>query len=273
MRLTIEHTTVYRYDEAVPYSLQRLRLTPSTGETQTVRHWSIDVEGANVGLSYNDQFDNVVKLVETDGPQTEVKVTAKGEVETHDTHGVLGTHLGNVPLWLYLRDTPLTKPGKLIRELAKSVSGENELAKLHALMAAVHSRVEYLPGATTTQTTGEQALESGKGVCQDHSHIFSAAARLMGIPARYVSGYLLMDGVENQVATHAWAEAHVSGLGWVGFDAANLVCPDERYVRIATGLCFRDCTPVSGMRVGKSEEDLSVLVTVHQTQSQSQSQS
>ena len=80
MRLTIEHTTVYRYDEAVPYSLQRLRLTPSTGPTQTVRHWSVDVDGGQVGVSYNDQFDNVVKLVETEGERHEVKVTAKGEV-------------------------------------------------------------------------------------------------------------------------------------------------------------------------------------------------
>lgn len=273
MRLTIEHTTVYRYDEAVPYSLQRLRLTPSTGPTQTVRHWSVDVDGGQVGVSYNDQFDNVVKLVETEGERHEVKVTAKGEVETHDQSGVFGPHIGNTPLWLYMRDTPLTKPGKLTRELAKSITGENELEKLHNLMAAVNKRVEYLPGSTTSETTAEEALSAGQGVCQDHAHIFITAARLMGISARYVSGYLLMDGVENQVATHAWAEAYVNGLGWVGFDAANLVCPDERYVRLASGLSYRDCTPVSGMRVGTSNEDLSVSVTVQQTQSQSQSQS
>lgn len=273
MRLTIEHTTVYRYDEAVPYSLQRLRLTPMTGPTQTVRHWDIEVDGGKIGLSYNDQFDNIVKLVETEGGMQEIKVVAKGEVETHDQNGVLGPHYGNTPLWLYLRDTPLTKPGKLIRDLAKSISGDNELGRLHTLMDAVHKRVEYLPGSTTSLTTGEEALGAGKGVCQDHAHIFIAAARLMGVSARYVSGYLLMDGVDNQVATHAWAEAYVNGLGWVGFDAANLVCPDERYVRISTGLCFRNCTPVSGMRVGSSDEDLTVSLTVQQTQSQSQSQS
>lgn len=273
MRLTIEHTTVYRYDEAVPYSLQRLRLTPSTGPTQTVRHWAVDVEGGQVGLSYNDQFDNVVKLVETEGPMHEVKVIATGEVETHDQNGVLGPHFGNTPLWLYLRDTPLTKPGKLTRELAKSINGDNELAKLHNLMEAVHSRVDYLPGSTSSSTTGEEALSAGQGVCQDHAHIFITAARLLGFSARYVSGYLLMDGVENQVATHAWAEAHVNGLGWVGFDAANKICPDERYVRLASGLCYRDCTPVSGMRIGNSDEDLTVSVTVQQVQSQSQSQS
>jgi transglutaminase-like putative cysteine protease len=93
----------------------------------------------------------------------------------------------------------------------------------------------------------------------------------MGLPSRYVSGYLMMEDVAEQIATHAWAETHVPGLGWVGFDAANKLCPDERYVRIASGLSYRDCAPVSGMRVGLSGESLTVSVTVQHSQSQSQS--
>lgn len=273
MRLKINHTTEYLYEEVVPYSLQRLRLTPLSGPMQTVLNWDVAVEGATVETRYDDHFGNRIELVESEGPSRAVKVTASGEVETKDKAGVFGAHIGNAPLWLFMRDTPLTKPGKLIREIARQSSGSTELERLHELMALIHLEVEYQTGSTGTETTAEQALEAGKGVCQDHAHIFIAASRLLGHPARYVSGYLMMEGVEEQVATHAWGEAHLPGLGWVGFDAANKICPDERYVRIATGLSYRDCAPVSGMRVGVSGERLSVSVTVHESQSQSQSQS
>ncbi|KXG85814.1 transglutaminase family protein [Agrobacterium bohemicum] len=273
MRLKINHTTEYLYDEPVPYSLQRLRLTPASGPTQTVKEWDVTVDGAKLEVRYDDHFGNRVELVETEGPRSAVKVVARGEVETIDKAGVFGPHIGNAPLWLFMRETPLTKSGKLIRELTRQSTGDTPLERLHELMALIHLEVEYETGSTGTETTAEEALESGKGVCQDHTHIFISAARNMGLPARYVSGYLMMEDVAEQIATHAWAEAHVPGLGWVGFDAANKLCPDERYVRIASGLSYRDCAPVSGMRVGLSGESLTVSVTVQQSQSQDQSQS
>ncbi|WP_320194870.1 transglutaminase family protein [Agrobacterium rosae] len=271
MRLKINHTTEYLYDEPVPYSLQRLRLTPASGPTQTVLDWDVTVDGAKLEVRYDDHFGNRVELVETEGPRSAVKVIACGEVETIDKAGVFGTHIGNAPLWLFMRETPLTKTGKLIRDLARQSMGDTPLERLHELMALIHLEVEYETGSTGTETTAEEALEAGKGVCQDHTHIFISAARHMGLPARYVSGYLMMEDVAEQIATHAWAEAHVPGLGWVGFDAANKLCPDERYVRIASGLSYRDCAPVSGMRVGLSGESLTVSVTVQQSQSQNQS--
>jgi transglutaminase-like putative cysteine protease len=98
----------------------------------------------------------------------------------------------------------------------------------------------------------------------DNAHIFMAATRMMGHPSRYVSGYLLMDGVKDQVASHAWAEAHIGGLGWVGFDCTNDTCPDERYVGVATGRDYRDAAPVSGILLGQANERLAVSVTVEQ---------
>jgi transglutaminase-like putative cysteine protease len=108
------------------------------------------------------------------------------------------------------------------------------------------------------------ALDIGKAVCQDHTHIFMAAARLAGFPARYVSGYLMMNDQADQDASHAWAEVHVDDLGWVGFDVSNGISPDERYVRIAIGRDARDTSPISGFRRGSANEVLSVSLQVQQ---------
>ncbi|WP_429930669.1 transglutaminase family protein [Agrobacterium vitis] len=273
MRLKINHVTEYSYDEPVQFSLQRLRLTPIENPGLHVVSWTIVVDGANVEAGFNDQFGNHTHLVSFEGDAKSVRIVASGEVTTEDRAGVFGAHTGYVPLWLYLRDTPRTKAGKLVRDLVKSLAGDNELARMHDLMARVNSQVRYETGATTTETTAEQALEAGTGVCQDHAHVMISAARLMNLPARYISGYLMMDGVEQQTATHAWAEIHLPSLGWVGFDAANNVCPDARYVRLASGLSYADAAPVSGMRIGLAGEDMSVTVSVAETgQSQSQSQ-
>lgn len=263
MRLKISHMTEYNYDEPVEFALQRLRLTPRDWPGQKVLSWQTLVTGAGHQAFYDDHFGNRVELVSVIEGQTTIRIMAQGEVETEETNGVFGPHKGHAPLWLFRRETPLAKPGKLIRDLAKSIEGDGDLARMHALMAAIHEAVDYKKGVTTSETTAEQALELKAGVCQDHAHIFIAAARLIGLPARYVSGYML-DGSDMAAASHAWAEAHIEGLGWVGFDAANKICPDERYVRIATGLDYTDTAPVSGMRLGASPEMIIVNVTVEQ---------
>jgi transglutaminase-like putative cysteine protease len=157
----------------------------------------------------------------------------------------------------------LTKAGKLIKELARGVEGDGDLARMHSLMSAITEAVEYRKDLTDAQTTAEQALERKAGVCQDFAHIFIATARHLGLPARYISGYMLDDSGMD-AASHAWAEAHISGLGWVGFDPANEICPDERYVRLATGLDYGDTAPVSGMRIGDAPEMITVAVSVEQ---------
>ncbi|WP_337269055.1 transglutaminase family protein [Oryzifoliimicrobium ureilyticus] len=279
MRLKISHTTEYVYDEPAKFSLQRLRLTPPTSIGQAVLNWRLDVDGAKPEANYEDQYGNHVTLVSVEGEQNTTRITAEGEIYTEDRNGMMGPHVGFCPLWLFLRETSLTKSGKLIRDLVKSVPPGEELARMHELMALIRENVDYQPGASTTATTAEEALEKKSGVCQDHAHIFIAAARTIGIPARYVSGYLLLEETTQQTATHAWAEAHITGLGWVGFDPANKICPDDRYVRLASGLSYKDAAPVSGMRIGTPGETLSVSVSVEgseqsqSSQGQSQSQS
>ncbi|MEZ5682826.1 MAG: transglutaminase family protein [Novosphingobium sp.] len=143
------------------------------------------------------------------------------------------------------------------------------LAQLHRLSALVLENIRYAPGETEVHTSGEEAAALGMGVCQDHAHVFIGAARALGIPARYVSGYLMIDGRIEQEAGHAWAEAHVDHLGWVGFDVSNAISPDERYVRVATGCDYAEAAPVTGLSYGAGESLLEVRLAVEQ-QSQDQ---
>jgi len=264
MRLKIAHRTEYAYDHPVAYALQRLRLVPQNGPGQEIVSWSLTVEGATEEVRFVDHFGSDTRLVSISGARREIAITAQGEVETKDTAGVTGAHRGFAPLWLFAPPTALTEPGEGIRALAASIEPGPDLERLHALMALVHGRVAFEPGATGTDTTAEDALKQGRGVCQDHAHIFAAAARLLGYPARYVSGYLLLEATTAQVASHAWAEAHVDGLGWVGFDAANGISPDTRYVRLASGRDYRDAMPISGITLGAANERLAVQITVEQ---------
>jgi len=272
MKLSIRHTTRYRFAEPVVHALQRLRLTPKETQGQQILHWDMEYENASPELEYDDQHFNTITLVAVEPGATEVTVTCKGSVSTEDNAGVIGRHSGHLPLWSFLGQTKLTKPGSklkaLIRELTQS--DHDKLEYLHALSAMIRDQVTYETGQTDANTTAEQAVEAGRGVCQDHAHVFIGAARAADIPARYVSGYLMMNDRIEQEATHAWAEAHIDGLGWVGFDVSNGISPDPRYVRVATGRDYRDAAPVTGISFGSTEQLLTVDVAVEQQQDNQQ---
>ena len=266
MRLAIEHVTRYRFSAPVPHGLQRLRLTPKVSAGQRVHQWAITCEGAYGQVEYDDHNNNRVTLVAIAPDTSEVTLRCKGTVDTADNAGIIGEHGGFLPLWHFLRATPLTRPGPKIRALvataAASGGSGSTLSTLHRLTDAVREAVAYAPGHTASDTTAEAVLAGKIGVCQDHAHVFIAAARAMGVPARYVSGYLMMEDRSVQDAGHAWAEAYVQGLGWVGFDIPNEVCPDARYVRVATGADTREAAPVTGIHYGGAEETLNVELAV-----------
>lgn len=266
MLLKISHRTLYRYDEPVHYSLHQIRLTPKSQTCQQILNWQTTIEGGRKELEFQDQHSNQVILASFTAGQSEISIDSYGEVETVDTHGVVAEAAGFAPLWYYLRVTSLTRPGANVRKLVKQLgeSFDSDIERLHALSEFISGLVTYETGKTHSATPAEDALSAGHGVCQDHAHIFIAAARLMNYPARYVSGYLMMDDQIDQDASHAWAEAFVSGLGWVGFDVSNRISPDERYVRIATGLDYQDVAPISGLRLGDSDETMIVSLQVQQ---------
>jgi len=266
MILDILHKTAYKFDVSPKYGLQQIRLTPKNHRGQSVVNWDIHFEGGNEEARFTDQYNNTTQLISFEPDVTELIVTAKGQVDMIDRYGIVGPHMQLAPLWLYLRSTPLTAAGSGVKVLVKQLlkSRETTLEKLHGLSQAIGDAVAYETGRTNAKTTAEDAIKLGVGVCQDHSHIFISAARFLGFPARYVSGYLMMNDRIAQDATHAWAEVHIPDLGWVGFDVSNKISPDARYVRVATGLDYSSAAPISGLTFGGQNETISVAVQVQQ---------
>jgi transglutaminase-like putative cysteine protease len=265
MRLKIEHKTSYHYDEPVPYALQQLRLRPKTRAEQSVISWDLQITGGTKQVSFEDEHANTVDLVSFEPGATEIVISCQGEVDVLDTGGVVGKHTGFAPLWLFETSTALTRVGPQVRSLLGALDRSlNDIDLLHALSAQIIEVLPYSTDQTKPDLTAEQALSAGHAVCQDHAHVFLAAARHLGYPARYVSGYLMMNDRVEQTASHAWAEAHLNGLGWVGFDVSNGISPDARYVRVATGLDYLGAAPVSGMRYGQGTENMLVSLQVEQ---------
>ena len=275
MRIRISHETVYRYDEPARSVIQTLRLTPRNHEGQYVENWRIDVS-ENCHLDqHEDAFGNITHVFSAEGPFAELRVLVEGEVDTQDTAGVVIGAIERFPPSLYLRETPLTQADPAIAEFARlSLRAGTPLSVMHDLLARVHEEIVFDGAPTQTTTTAAELFALKRGVCQDLTHIFIAAARSIAVPARYIGGHFQRaDGVSEQEAGHAWAEAFVPDFGWIAFDAANGICATDAHVRVAVGLDYLGAAPVRGTRFGGGGEALDVSVRVNQVPGQSQRQS
>jgi len=280
MRLRISHTTTYRYEPPATGVIQILRLTPSSHDGQYVAEWQIDVSTDSRLDMHEDAFGNVTHVM-THGAIEDLTITVGGLIETHDTGGVLRGTDERFPPSLFLRQTALTSVNPAMQNFARELRAESEedtLGFLHTLMTQVHEHMTFDENPTTSGTSAIEAFGGKRGVCQDYAHIFIACARSGGVPARFVSGHFLRsDDTVNEAAGHAWAEAFVPDLGWVGFDPANCICTSEAHARVAIGLDYLGAAPVRGTRYGGGNETLTVSVKVDQAgrpgQSQWQSQS
>ncbi len=266
MQITVKHTTHYAFSKAVAHGLQRLRMHPKETQGQRVINWQTELEGLTREAAYEDQHHNQTMLVSVQPGAKAVSIKCFGTVETSETAGIIGQHSGHMPLWAFVNQTPLTRPGPAMRAIITAIDAdrENRLALLHGLSRSVLAAMRYEIGSTDVRTNGEDAAAAGHGVCQDHAHVFVGCARALGGPARYVSGYLMMNDRIDQEAGHAWAEAHIENIGWVGFDVSNAISPDERYIRVATGCDYRDAAPVTGISWGDGEIALAVSLAVEQ---------
>jgi transglutaminase-like putative cysteine protease len=274
MRIRISHATTYRYETPPSTVTQILRLTPRNHDGQYVVAWRIDLSRDCNLHQHEDAFGNIIHSFTADGPFTELAITVDGEVETQDTKSVVNGAVERFPASLYLRETALTHADDAITDLAQTTraeAGSDRLVLLHALVTRLNREITFDTDPTQTATTAAEAFALRRGVCQDLTHIFIAAARQLGIPARYVGGHFhRIDGVTAQEAGHAWAEAYVDNLGWVGFDPTNGIGTTEAHVRVAVGLDYLGAAPVRGTRYGGSGETLKVAVNVDQAQRQAQ---
>lgn len=274
MRLHIRHRTTYRFDQPQKRLVQLARLTPLSFAGQTVTSWDISCDCDARLRPAHDGYGNELTTIYVDGPVEALTVEVVGEVLTEDRAGVVQGAAEPLPSAVFLRSSPLTQPDAAIVALAEQAcaAGDETLRRLHALNHLLAERMRFDASGMDVRRVAADALGRGHGVCQDFAHVFVTAAREMGVPARYVSGHLFRrDGAGEQPAAHAWAEACVEDLGWVGFDSANGISPDDAYVRVAVGLDYREAAPISGARTGAGAERLDVAVSVTQAGWQRQS--
>lgn len=265
MRIKVAHETRYGYAEPARGILQHLRLTPRDHDGQHVIRWQIEPSAQGRLKGEVDEMGNMVHVFQADEPVSELTIRVEGEVETSDTAGLIHDAGERVPEMYFLRETDLTAPDDAIRDFAVSASaaGRDRLGMLHGLLTGLNKAIRFDVNPTNAGTTAQEAFRLGRGVCQDLTHIFLAAARHLDIPSRYVSGYFhRADGVVEQEAGHAWAESSVPGLGWVGFDPANGICTTEAHIRVAVGLDYHGAAPIRGTRRGGGSESLDVRVEV-----------
>ena len=272
MRLRITHTTTYRYSAPAIHGVQELRLTPQDTRGQRVLEWSIDAPGIDEAPSWRDAWGNLTYFTTQTDERDELQIRVNGTVETSNVDGVVGNLDPGARPGVFRRTTPLTEPSPELRKIAANFSSgyRDQVALYHQIMSELHERMRFNTGQTDVQTTAGDALKAGHGVCQDFSHVFIAIARLLDQPVRYVTGYMLTEGEQGITADahHAWVEAEIAGLGWVGFDPANGICPDARYVRLACGLDATDAAPIRGIRRGAGDEEMTVQVEVQEAAQQ-----
>jgi transglutaminase-like putative cysteine protease len=260
MLLTVTHTTRYQYAEPVARSTQYIRLSPITSNRQQVHHWNVKLPVESVTMK--DSFGNHTHVLTYDKPHDSIEIRARGQVEVNSVDE--GEPAGSVNPMVFLRRTPLTQVDAAILEFVapfRAMVKSRPLMGVTELMGAVLEKMPYTAGSTSVETTAAQSFALGKGVCQDHSHVFLACCRELQVPARYVSGYVYSSNRE-EVASHAWVEAWLNNR-WVSFDISNAKAAGGAHIKLAVGLDYLDACPVRGVRLGGGEEQLSIAAQVN----------
>ena len=264
MRLSIEHRTTYRFSTPQARVVQMLRVTPANSHDQTVASWRLDIDRDARLRDGRDGFGNRVTMLYVEGPLDEIEIAVVGEVVTSHSDGVLHGVAEALPPALFLRATPATPQDEAIAAFAREQESDGSLlGQLHALNAGLHERFAVDLRRPEPGLDAGQAFARETATPRDLAHVFAVGARSLGAPARYVSGYSVADFLGSHRPTpHGWAEAHVEGIGWIGFDPCTARSPEEDYVRVAIGLDAAGAAPVAGSRLGHGEEELDVDVQV-----------
>jgi transglutaminase-like putative cysteine protease len=266
MQLHIRHETRYRYERPVKYSVQSLHLTPRRDPSQRAITWNIAAPGRR--LEQIDAYGNISHLLTIEQPHREIHIVVRGVVETADTESRQDD--GPLSPLAYLAYTALTTPNDDLKAFANQALEhvKDPQARAHALAEAVHRAVRYKPGTSDVQDSAAVAFKSGEGVCQDHAHVYIASARALGIPARYVSGYLYT-GAASDAASHAWVDVWLGAeIGWQSLDVTHKRPAIRTYCRLAVGRDYLDAAPVRGVRQGGGGEKMEANVLVAESAQQ-----
>ena len=264
MRFDITHNTHYYYEDPVSYLIQLLRLTPRGDAGQNVINWHL---GAPARLHAQiDAYGNHTHILTLSHAIRELHIEVRGTVEINEdaSSSRRPVNSGELSPLIYTQATRFTHADTALSDFARSFQTHNGLlseTEAMRLMQAVHERINYVSGATTVQTTAPQAFAQAQGVCQDQAHVFLAAARAIGIPARYVSGYLNTGDV-GHVASHAWVDVYTDRHEWLSLDITHNCITDGRHCRLAIGRDYDSAAPVRGSRMGGGFEALNAFVHV-----------
>lgn len=264
MRLSVHHITRFEFDRPSGHSIHDVRLTPKPATGQRIVEWRIDGPGKR--SDWVDGHGNAVTSFSVAQRHDAVEIAVAGLYEYSGADQWLRhAEAPTLPAPFWLRNAGLATHDAsfdpLIEGLAERAADPlRSVVALHELMDRVARRIVYKVGVSTVDTTAADALGRGAGVAQDAAHVFIAGCRRLGVPARYVSGYLRNDDRDLHVGrtSHSWAEAWVPGLLWVGFDPANGISPRGDSLKVAVGLDYRDAAPVSGRRTGFGDARMTV---------------
>ncbi len=272
MKLRIEHETHYEYSAPLQYALQHLCLTPQGSAHQEVLEWSLCAPAPL--YAQRDGYGNLAHSWSL-ARQRHGRNLYRGSVRANGLVATRGSPWledgpGDPHPALYLRPTPLTAADARLSALGRAhLAGAPDVAAVLGLAAAVRAAVRYEAGVTHVRTSAREALDQGAGVCQDQAHVFIAACRAAGVPARYVSGYFHSPRAA-ELASHAWADVCIDAATrrWLSVDITHDALMDERHVRLAVGPDYRACAPVRGVREGGGEESMRVHVLVREAEEQ-----
>jgi transglutaminase-like putative cysteine protease len=263
VRLFISHRSEFSFSEPQARLIQLLRLTPGNHAGQSVVSWSIDVDRDVRLKPGRDGYGNETTMLYVEGAIERFTVSASGEVLTEDRVGMIEATPEPLPPLYFLQPTSLTHVDASIRDFVASQRLPTEpLASAHMLAEAVHEHLALEEPEESDDHRAAAVLAARHADAQGAAHLLIAAARAAGYPARYAAGHLYRPYENGSHAAHGWAELHVQGYGWIGFDPYEGRCPTESYVRVAIGLDHAQAAPISGARMGGGAEMLRVLVRV-----------
>lgn len=279
MTYLIRHTTAFHYSPPVGESVMEVRLQPRSDMRQRCLTFSLDVRPQTSVMVYRDFYGNAVHHFDIPGRHADIEVTAEATVEMlhprnldevrPSTWAELDELVSQGDYWEMLLPSQFARPTELLEDLRKELNlsrSDNPLLLVRRLNSSLYERFEYVPNSTRVDSPIDDALRARQGVCQDFAHIMLALLRGLGIPCRYVSGYLYHEDKcrdrSPAGATHAWVEAYLGETGWVEFDPTNNLLGCERHIRVAVGRDYADVPPTRGVHRGEAESELTVRVTV-----------